>query len=434
LIKNLTLPGFDDAYWSGDTDYYIGMIVDTDNHVSNESNETNNSNLGTGIDRDLVAISGTTAPTPDLYSVSGIPTSPINVGESFTVTVTAENDGPGTGFDGSGITASVRYDDNSDSVSNLTVTGPLDVSWADVVYFARPGIETINGYDPPGQFIADDYFVEAVDHNWTVGEQHSMSFTVTPNKAGTLYIRLRTTMSDSQGQWHNMVDSTNAIDQQGWGVVQIETQVEPANLDIATFNIDSTLLEWGGELQCDVDIVNSGGDEGTAWVKLIASNDEILWDSDDKSIFDVEVTLSPGGHWTLTDEVYDLPSSPWAEYTDDDTVYFYLHIGTPYDDQSGPQSRDISLPMVDLSVPYYNQNDSGWCWATSLSMLLEYYGYDQKPWEIAADLDKPFEGLLSGAGASQSKDYLEAYFDFTHGSRMNGTTPMKVSAILLFSL
>lgn len=42
-----------------------------------------------------------------------------------------------------------------------------------------------------------------------------------------------------------------------------------------------------------------------------------------------------------------------------------------------------------LQVPYYNQNPAEWCWATSLAMLLEYYGFDNnKPWKIAGSLGK----------------------------------------------
>lgn len=54
--------------------YYLGMIVDADNDVS-ESNESNNRNLGPGIDRDEVLI---TLPVGDLavtiQNIDGTPT------------------------------------------------------------------------------------------------------------------------------------------------------------------------------------------------------------------------------------------------------------------------------------------------------------------------------------------------------------------------
>ena len=58
LTKSLTLPGVNDAYWSGDGTYYIGMVVDSRDNVS-ETDESNNRNRGEGIDRDAVSISGT---------------------------------------------------------------------------------------------------------------------------------------------------------------------------------------------------------------------------------------------------------------------------------------------------------------------------------------------------------------------------------------
>jgi hypothetical protein len=47
----------------------------------------------------------------------------------------------------------------------------------------------------------------------------------------------------------------------------------------------------------------------------------------------------------------------------------------------------LTIPS-DMAVPYYNQGDTNWCDVTSLSMLIGYYGYERKPWQIAADLDR----------------------------------------------
>ena len=185
------------------------------------------------------------------------------------------------------------------------------------------------------------------------------------------------------------------------------TTLSPADFDIVAFNIDNPSVEWGGDLQYDVDIVNSGGSEGTAWVKLIASNNETLWDGDDQLIFNEEVTLSPNGHWTLTDDTYDLPSLPWNEYTDNDTIYFYLQIGAPYNDQTGPLSRNVSLPPV-LEVPYYSQNDHNWCWAAATSMIIAYYGYERNPWEVAADFNA---GPDEGKESPEIESYLEDQYD-----------------------
>ncbi|MDD5093673.1 MAG: C39 family peptidase [Dehalococcoidia bacterium] len=69
-----------------------------------------------------------------------------------------------------------------------------------------------------------------------------------------------------------------------------------------------------------------------------------------------------------------------------------------------------------LQVPYYNQADTSWCWATSLSMILEYYGYDRKPWQIAADFDKGPDEALNGfdslglLGMIKVENYVETYY------------------------
>jgi len=124
-------------------------------------------------------------PDPDLISVD-IPSS-ANVGEPFTVTVMAENDG-GTSPEGA-INASVLYSDGTD---NVVVDGP-NASWADGTYNRAPGYYPI--YNNNCQAMtAQDYMLEVVDSNWQNGESHSMSFTVTPQKEGTLYVRARTTM------------------------------------------------------------------------------------------------------------------------------------------------------------------------------------------------------------------------------------------------
>ena len=58
LVLDQTLPGIDDAFWTGDGNYTIGMIVDSGNVIA-ESNEFDNSNRGLALDKDTVFISNT---------------------------------------------------------------------------------------------------------------------------------------------------------------------------------------------------------------------------------------------------------------------------------------------------------------------------------------------------------------------------------------
>ena len=68
LIANLILPDINDEFWSGDGTYYIGMLVDADDDVS-ETDELNNDNQDIWINYDDVEITGTSgnSPTNDPY-------------------------------------------------------------------------------------------------------------------------------------------------------------------------------------------------------------------------------------------------------------------------------------------------------------------------------------------------------------------------------
>jgi len=64
-----------------------------------------------------------------------------------------------------------------------------------------------------------------------------------------------------------------------------------------------------------------------------------------------------------------------------------------------PSATVRTLPQP-LAVPYYAQYGTQWCWATSMSMILKYYGIDYRPWKIAADF-----GYGPG-GYPSSLDYI----------------------------
>lgn len=170
----------------------------------------------------FTTVAAPTAPSPDLLSVTGIPSS-IQVGQPFTVTVAAENDA-GTGGQYSAINASVLYSDGTDDLTTGDPTAP----WADNRYNRSPG-ETIRD-NACNSILASDHFVEAQDNSWTSGEQHSMSFTVTPSKTGTLYVRTRVTLHNGDSGCNYVNDTsasggTSSTDQQGWAVRQYSVSV-----------------------------------------------------------------------------------------------------------------------------------------------------------------------------------------------------------------
>jgi len=55
---------------------------------------------------------------------------------------------------------------------------------------------------------------------------------------------------------------------------------------------------------------------------------------------------------------------------------------------------------VKLAAPYFNQDSTEWCWATSVAMLLQHYGIDCRPWQVAAAL---------GAGPTDRKGIWDVY-------------------------
>jgi hypothetical protein len=163
-------------------------------------------------------------PGPDLAAVIAAP-SRVGIGEPITVTVTGGNTG-GAGGPDSALNASVLYANGS---ANLTVAGPTDVSWADTTFNYGPGEGTI--FDTQGDPIgpAIHHLVEAVDDEWRIGEDHAMTFTVTPYEAGIIYIRARVTLRHGEdGPFINDASAGGplAVDQNGWLVSQHAVTVE----------------------------------------------------------------------------------------------------------------------------------------------------------------------------------------------------------------
>ncbi len=73
LSKTFSLPGVGDAVWQGNRTYYIGMVIDSLNVVS-EANESNNANQGSGIDSKEVLITTAIAnPVVNYGAASGNP-------------------------------------------------------------------------------------------------------------------------------------------------------------------------------------------------------------------------------------------------------------------------------------------------------------------------------------------------------------------------
>ncbi|WP_221033172.1 immunoglobulin domain-containing protein [Actomonas aquatica] len=176
-------------------------------------------------------------PDPDLRSVSISP-NPAQVGVPITIQIEAENDGQEAG-DYSSITASLYWSDDSDR--DLNVSG-LSASWADQRLNRNPGFSPIyrmNG----GTMTAQNELVEFVEYDWPAGQRREASFQVTPDRRGTLRVRVRVTMNDKAGNHYNDIsisgENRNTTDQQGWDVAEYDVVVNPPTRTV-TLSLDGT--------------------------------------------------------------------------------------------------------------------------------------------------------------------------------------------------
>ena len=224
----------------------------------------------------------TEAPRADLVSVSGLP-STAYVGRPFTVTVAAQNlGGPADG--GSAITASVLYNDGTD---DLTVDN-LTADWgaaSQTLYGPTEGTvyRRDTGTVPPA---SRDWFIEATDDAWPRNAQHSISFRVTPSKAGTLWTRVRTTLHGGQDFWYNdwsVSGGTDDVDQQGWEVKRLAVTITPPP-DLRGFKcIGPSSARWGQTItvQCQVTNQGAGASGGGFTQKFFLSANSTWGDADD---------------------------------------------------------------------------------------------------------------------------------------------------------
>lgn len=290
-------------------------------------------------------------PDPDLVAVSGIP-SEVLVGESFTVQVTAENDG-GPSTEGM-INASVLY---SDGTADVTLDQAA-AAWAvQPVGLYAPGEGPL--YDAacvqlPGGAV--DNAVQAVDNYWDYGDNQTLSFRVTPHKAGTLWVRTRATMAgEGTCTYYNdhSVGGPTSIDQQGWETVRFAVKVNaPPALDlhhpsegVVVDQGEPVLLQWSDSdpddnaaisLAYDVDDDPENG-IGHTWITqdlyedLDGTADQSSWDTSSVPFGTYYVwgviddgrnpqlySRAPG--WVTIEDPSLYPALTYASYTIDDNA------------------------------------------------------------------------------------------------------------------
>jgi hypothetical protein len=174
------------------------------------------------------------APLPQIVSVTGIP-SQVNMNESFTVSIIAVNNG-GRGGQYSSISASIVCVDGTHDFIVTDVNAP----WAEngSPYSFIPGTQIRDRNCSSLKSV--DHLVEAQDNDWITGEQHVLTFTVTPTKAEKLLIRVRSTLrnGDSGCDYRNAIagGGLTSVDQQGWEVGEFSITTTP----VCTYELSPT--------------------------------------------------------------------------------------------------------------------------------------------------------------------------------------------------
>jgi len=281
----LTLPvdvpaGFDLAGYT-----YIGMIVDSAGAVT-ETDESNNANRGTDLDRDRVYIM---APAPDLVGTWFNSQEPLRWGETFHLD------------------------------AEVTNQGQLASGAAAVRFYL-----SVNGYiSPADELLAGDYALPAL----AAGATETISgWTLTlpvPPPAGfpdegRVYIAM---IVDADSQVAELDEDNNA--NQGSGQDMDPVYVLPAAPDLTGTGFDvPDAIAWGETIDISTTIENLGAAASAGCtVSIYLSINGYISAADIWLASFTLPTLDPGASFTSTDWQVTLPTDPPAGFDPTDEVY-----------------------------------------------------------------------------------------------------------------
>lgn len=301
LQKSLSLPGFGNTFWTGDHNYFIGMLVDGGGTVI-ELIETNNSSQGLQLDLDVAFIVASAAPLPaDL------------VGGNFTL--------GGTNFT-AGSTVSIDY-----SVVNLGngPAGPFPVDF----YLSKDPIIT-----------ADDLLlgstpISGVPAGAATG---TLQQTVTLPGPGQLFwagsgdgIYYIGMIVDAGGNVLETDDSNNSSQGQGVDLALFSVQgtagASPADLFGSFFSVSSTnqspALLAGSVFNALFQVTNGGASGSSPFrVDFYLSKDAVIAPSDlSLGSFEVNPGIPANSSPGLRSIVLGLPTSNNPFWSGDGTYY-----------------------------------------------------------------------------------------------------------------
>ncbi len=289
-------------------------------------------------------------PSVDISLPSGNPL----VGRPYTFDLWIQNKGTATrnaGYLDVSITGSAA------SGAKVKYDSGFDTNWDEGPDVYSPG--QLIWHRTRGQVRGQHVLVTAKENAWSTGELRRMRVTVTPSRAGDLVLRYRGTLDGSIVP----TDSVRVVDQQGWPVYTKTLRVEQpsAKLAVVDFDAENTPWKWGKTAQIDAVVKNNGNASADVWVKLIASNDKTLWDADDVTLQDWNVKLAPGETWSRSNFRWPLPAKPYSGMPANGTVYYYLHVGNPFDLRDF-EAVQMSTPSAKLDIVDFDAENIPWEW------------------------------------------------------------------------
>jgi CARDB/RTX calcium-binding nonapeptide repeat (4 copies) len=283
----LKLPDAGNAFWaSGDGDYFIGMVIDTDNQVI-ETNEVNNEGVALEQDYDTITVSST-----KLANLRGsffdIKSTSLKAGDAFNFDFQVENLGGATNkdFEVSFYLSSNSIISTADRFLTKTTVSALQAN-------SKTTIRTM---------VSDLLLPDFTDPFWSGDGTYTIGMIV---DSGNAIVESNEFDNDNQGL---------ALD---YDNVFINT-VQKANLRGSFFDVKPTTLKAGDKFNFDFTIENLGGaTQGNFEVSFYLSKDATIGTGD---MLLTTISVTPGT-WTLPADL-TLPGLNDAMWSSGDGTYY----------------------------------------------------------------------------------------------------------------
>ena len=255
LTTSLVLPDGTDAFWNGEGDYYIGLVVDIANAIA-ETDELDNVTTAESVDAELIEITemGSEEPSdPSDVNVSGlyfnVVQEPLNFGDSFDLEFVIQNTESGEASD-------VEVD------FYLSVDEAIDSS---DYSFGSYTVESLAGNSNTDLLTANVTLPEAGNAIW--------------NGEGYYYLGMLVDVNNTISETDEG-DNVNVGELIDWDGVEIE---DPNKVDLygLAFNVVQEPLKTGDSFEVEFQVQNAEmGDAGEFEVSFYLSADEVVGGGD----------------------------------------------------------------------------------------------------------------------------------------------------------